>query len=184
MLPRLLAVAMVLLALYGIVVGSFAGGIQWWAAPVKVVVGGMLAGFICLPSLYVFACLSGASARIDEIATVLAGALAIMALLLVGFAPVAWLFSQSSESVGLIGSLHVLFWIVAVRLGGKFLLLGFELFGLRARSGLKAWLLIFLLVSLQMMTAVRPLLGVEESFLPKEKKWFVMHWADHLKAKR
>jgi hypothetical protein len=35
---------------YGLVVGSFSGGTQWWAAPAKIVIGTTLCGAICFPS--------------------------------------------------------------------------------------------------------------------------------------
>src|SRR5215510_13434813 len=45
--------------IYGLVVGSFSGGVQWWAAPLKIAGGLLVSTMICLPSLYIFACLSG-----------------------------------------------------------------------------------------------------------------------------
>ena len=44
--------------IYGVIIGSFSGGMQWWAAPVKVTAGLLIATIICLPSLYIFTCLS------------------------------------------------------------------------------------------------------------------------------
>ena len=41
---------------------------------------------------------------------------------------------------------------------------------------------IFLLVMLQMMTALRPIIGTTDTFLPPEKKFFVSHWMECLKA--
>ena len=49
--------------IYGFVVGTFSGGTQLWAAPVKVAAGLLVAALICLPSLYIFSCLGGAQAR-------------------------------------------------------------------------------------------------------------------------
>src|SRR6058998_183294 len=55
--------AMVLLAvvcslIYGIVVGTFSGAEQLWAAPAKIATGMLVCALICLPSLYIFSCLS------------------------------------------------------------------------------------------------------------------------------
>ena len=41
-------------------VGDFSGGTQLWAAPLKIAGGTLLTAAICLPSLYVLACLGGA----------------------------------------------------------------------------------------------------------------------------
>ena len=91
---------------YGIVVGTFSGGAQLWIAPVKIAAGMLLSALICLPSLYIFSCLSGSQARLREVAGLVAGLLALTTILLIGFAPVAWVFSQSTSSVAAMGALH------------------------------------------------------------------------------
>ncbi len=180
----LFALALVFIAGYGLIVGSFSGGAQWWLAPLKITAGLLAAGVICLPSLYIFSCLGGSAARLREVAGALGGLLAITTLLLVGFAPVAWIFSQSTESVATMGALHLAFWLVAVGFGARFLARAFHHFGLRSEAGLKAWIIIFLLVSLQMTTALRPLVGpAGPSILPKEKQFFLAHWMDTLDAR-
>ena len=106
---------------YGVVAGTFSGGTQLWAAPVKIAAGLMISAAICLPSLYIFACLSGSQARLAEVCGLLAGLLMLMTILLVGFAPVAWIFSQSTESLAWMGFLHLMFWFVATLFGGRFM---------------------------------------------------------------
>ena len=165
---------------YGAVVGSFSMGTQLWAAPVKIAGGLLISGILCLPSLYIFACLSGSQARLGEILGLVAGMLLLMTLLLVGFAPVAWLFSQSTESVAWMGTLHLLFWLVAACFGLRFLQAGFSHSQARSNAGLYTWIVIFLLVVLQMTTALRPLVGKSDSFLPKQKQFFMTHWGECL----
>src|SRR5688572_14362362 len=53
----MLAVAAFCSVIYGVVVGTFSGDQQLWAAPVKIAIGMLLSGLICLPSLYIFSCL-------------------------------------------------------------------------------------------------------------------------------
>ena len=113
----LLLVAILCSGVYGLVVGTFSGGIQLWAAPLKIALGLLLSALICLPSLYIFSCLSGSRARMVEVCGMVAGLLALMTILLVGFAPVAWVFSQSMESLPAMGSLHLAFWMVSVYFG-------------------------------------------------------------------
>ena len=60
----LLAFALLGMAIYGIVVGTFAGGTQLLIAPAKLVLGTLLSILICLPSLYIFTCLGGIEARL------------------------------------------------------------------------------------------------------------------------
>lgn len=167
---------------YGLVIGSFSMGVQLLWAPAKVAGGLVFSALICLPSLYIFACLSGSQARLLEIVGLLAGMLALSMVLLIGFAPVAWLFSQSTRSVCWMGSLHLLFWLVATCFGLKFLYDGFAHSRPTSTAGLSTWMVIFVLVVLQMTTALRPILGKADTLLPQEKKFFVTHWLDCARA--
>lgn len=174
-------VALLCSALYGLVVGSFSMGTQLWAAPAKIAGGLSISALICLPSLYIFACLSGSQARLSEICGLVAGLLLLMTILLVGFAPVAWLFSQSTESIAWMGALHLVFWFIASCFGLRFLQAGFAHSQARSTAGLNAWVIIFMLVAVQMTTALRPIVGKSDTFLPREKKLFLNHWGDCLK---
>jgi hypothetical protein len=168
--------------IYGLVVGTFSGSVQLWAAPVKIALGLMISAAICLPSLYIFACLSGSQARLLEACGLLAGLLLLMTILLIGFAPVAWIFSESTESVSWMGALHLIFWLVATMFGLRFLKAGFAHANARSQAGINVWIIIFLLVALQMTTALRPILGKSDTLLPTEKKFFLAHWGDCLKT--
>ncbi len=167
--------------IYGLVVGTFSSGVQLWAAPLKVAGGLLLSALICLPSLYIFTCLSGSQARLAEICGLVAGLLLLMTILLIGFAPVAWLFSQSTESVTWMGALHLLFWFISTCFGLRFLNHGFAHSQARSNAGLATWVVIFVLVAIQMTTALRPIVGTAKTFLPEKKLFFVAHWADWLK---
>jgi hypothetical protein len=166
---------------YGVVVGTFSGGTRLWAAPVKGLAGLLLSGLICLPSLYIFACLSGSQARLVEVVGLVAGLAMLMTILLIGFAPVAWVFSQSTESVVAMGALHLAFLLVSTYFGLRFLNAGFSTQEDRSGGGIKVWMVIFLLVMLQMTTALRPWIGKADTFLPLERKFFVSHWLDCIK---
>jgi len=163
---------------YGVIVGSFSGGTQWWAAPVKISVGLLISALICLPSLYIFGCLSGAQARLSEIFGMVVGLLMLTTILLIGFAPVAWLFSQSTESIVWMGVLHLAFFAVATGFGLRFLDAAFSHSQARSPVGLRVWVIILVLVILQMSAALRPLLGTADDFLPTKKKFFLNHWGE------
>jgi len=168
---------------FGVIAGTFARGDQLWAAPLKIVVGLLFAGAICLPSLYVFSCLSGARATLGEVTGVLCGLLALTMVLLLGFAPVVWVFSQSTESLVAMGALHLIFWFVATGFGLRLLQRCFHQFEARSNGGLLCWTAMFLLVVLQMTTALRPIIGRSETLLPKEKRFFLQHWGDCIDGK-
>src|SRR4051794_13139271 len=113
----LLLFALAGMAVYGVVVGSFSGGPQLWIAPAKLAFGTLLAVLICLPSLYIFCCLGGIDTRLRTVTGVLFAAVSLGALLLIGFAPVAWIFSQSTDSVAFMGALHLLLWAIGIFFG-------------------------------------------------------------------
>jgi hypothetical protein len=181
LIAQMLFVALGCSLVYGVLAGTFSGGTQLWAAPVKIAGGLMVSAMICLPSLYIFTCLSGSQARLVEVSGLLAGLLMLMTILLIGFAPVAWIFSQSTESLAWMGTLHLAFWFIATIFGLRFLEAGFSQSNARSHAGLYTWIVIFLLVAIQMTTALRPILGKAPTFLPTEKQFFVTHWGDSLK---
>ncbi len=180
LLAALGAVTLLCLAFYGLIIGSFSGGVQWWAAPAKTVGGTFLSALICVPSLYIFTCLSGAEVRLGPLCGVLLATLCLNALLLVGFAPVAWVFSQSTGSTAFMGTLHLGFWAVSMGFALRLLSLLLTFVGSVERGYLRLWFLIFLLVCLQMTTALRPFVERGTTLLPTKKLFFLTHWGESL----
>ena len=186
LIGAMLFVSVVCSLIYGVVVGTFSNDDQLWAAPVKIAGGLLVSAFICLPSLYIFACLSGSQARLIEVLGLVSGLLTLTTLLLIGFAPVAWLFSESTNSVAWMGTLHLLFWGIATIFGLRFLETGFSHTQARSHAGINTWAVIFILVVLQMTTALRPIVGKADTFLPPptEKKFFLSHWGGCLRGQK
>ncbi len=172
----IIAVASILV--FGFVLGTFAYGNQLWAAPVKLVGGMLFAGLICFPSLYIFSSLAGSRATAAKMGGLLAGMLALAGLLLLGFAPALWIFAQGTSSFGFMGFLSIAAWLVALAFGYKFLRTALHATGATQRAPLMIWISIFLLVTLQLSTSLRPILGSSEDFLTTEKKFFLQHWAN------
>jgi len=170
------------MAAYGLVVGSFSGGTQIWIAPAKIVIGTSLSILICLPSLYIFICLGGVQARLRTVIGVFLAAVGLGTLILIGFAPVAWIFSQSTDSIAFIAALHIGLWIIGILFGLRLIRAMSSLLGGPARLHLKPWSVIYVLVCLQMMTTLRPIIGKSEHFLPGEKKFFLAHWLETVTA--
>jgi hypothetical protein len=179
LIGAMLAIAVICSLVYGLIVGTFAGGVQLWAAPLKIAAGLFISALICLPSLYIFSCLGGSRARLVEVVGLVAGLLVLMTVLLIGFAPVAWVFSQSTDSLAAMGGLHLVFGAIATYFGLRFLRDG--LMHLSGKpDGLRIWVIVFLLVMLQMTTALRPIVGTAEHVLPREKKFFPRHWIEQI----
>jgi hypothetical protein len=180
LIGMMVLVAVVCSLIYGVVVGTFSGHDQLWLAPAKISTGLMISALICLPSLHIFTCLSGSQARLVEVCGLLAGLLMLMTILLIGFAPVAWIFSQSTESLAWMGTLHLIFWFIATIFGLRFLETGFSHSHARSHAGFHVWVIIFLLVAVQMTTALRPIIGTADTILPTQKQFFLSHWGDCL----
>jgi hypothetical protein len=177
----LFAVATLSLLLYGAIMGSFVGGQQLWMAPVKVLFGALVSALICLPSLYILVSLSGGRQSLPQTAGLFLQALALNGLLLVGFAPIAWVFSQATETTVFMGALHLIIWVTAVWFSLSVLLRAFSFLNRRAMGAVRFWGVIFFVVLLQMSTTVRPLIGQGSVFRTTGKKFFLAHWGDCLR---
>lgn len=170
--------AFVSLLIFGFVLGCFAKHEQLWAAPLKITAGLLFSGLICFPSLYIFSTLAGARVGISQLAACLAGALALAGLLLLGFAPAVWIFAESTDSFGFIGTLAIAAWVIAVTFALRFLKSVIFSTGGTQKGPLFIWSAVFLLVTLQMTTSLRPILGRSPVILTQEKKFFLQHWGD------
>ncbi len=175
---RFALMAVVSIALFGFVLGCFAKHEQLWAAPAKITAGLVFSGLICFPSLYIFSTLAGARVSISQLAACLAGALALAGLLLLGFAPAVWIFAESTDSFGFMGALAIGSWIIAVFFALRFLKSAIFATGGTQKGPLFIWSVVFLLVTLQMTTSLRPILGRSDILLTQEKKFFMQHWYD------
>ena len=176
----LLTFALIGMAIYGMVVGSFSGGAQMWVAPAKLALGTLFSILICVPSLYIFAGLAGIDVRLRTVMGVLFASVALSALLLIGFAPVAWIFSQSTDSIPFMGGLHLILWMIAIGIGLRLIGAMGRLLAGSTGGQMTLWSLIFILVCLQMTTTLRPIIGASDRFLPGEKKFFLTHWFETL----
>jgi hypothetical protein len=163
---------------FGFVLGTFAYGEQLWAAPLKLGLGLLFAGLICFPSLYIFSSLAGSDASAGRMGGLLAGMLALSGLLLLGFAPALWIFAQGTASFGFMGFLAIASWLVALAFSFRFLKMALRETGATQNVPLMIWISIFLLVTLQLSTSLRPILGRSEKFLTTEKKFFLQHWGE------
>lgn len=173
----LILIAVVSLSIFGLVIGLFSGGTQLWAAPLKICGGMLFSAAICLPSLYIFSCLSGIEIRLASLACILLGMVALTGVLLLGFAPISWVFSQSTESVPFFAFLNLIFWVIGLFFGIGFLR---KFAGAKSGGHIVVWACMFILVCLQMTSTLRPIIGTSDHLLPKEKKFFLAYWVEGL----
>ncbi len=171
-----LLIAAVSMLVFGLVLGSFAMNEQLWAAPLKITAGVLVAAVICFPSLYIFSCLAGSQATASQLAATLAGMLALAGLLLLGCAPAVWIFTQATDAYGFMGFIALAAWLIALLFGFRFLRMAVSATGAASGIPLFIWSCIFLLVTLQMSTSLRPILGRSDRLLTGEKIFFLQHW--------
>ncbi|MBT7959267.1 MAG: hypothetical protein HN759_08025, partial [Akkermansiaceae bacterium] len=139
--------------------------------------GVFFSGLICLPSLYIFGALGGMDAKFPSVAGLMLTFLAITSLLLVGFAPVVWLFSTSSNSLVFFGFLSLAIWMVCLLFGLRVISRASRSMGGGHGGHLAIWAIIFATVTLQMTTSLRPIIGKSDKFLNlEEKRFFLGYW--------
>lgn len=182
-LKKLLILAFAGFLVFGITMGSFSYHEQLWAAPLKTIIGLAFSSLICLPSLYIFTALTGTSLSLRDIMQGMAGSLALIGALLLGFTPVLWVFSQSTNSEVFFGFLVLLVWLIALFFGTGFLLKMLGQTGIKDKSPVRVWIGIFLLVTLQMSTSLRPLIGRSDAIFTSEKLFFLEHWGNAFNEK-
>ena len=149
-------------ALFFFAAGFFA---SWQVALLDAAKGAGIALFafvLCLPSLYVFSCLSGATLRASQIVAAGAACLATAGLLLAALAPVLWLFAVSSSSAAFVTALAVLLAVPAVWLAVRPAIGLQTAGGVRSTAGLRLWLAVLAVVALQTVTLLRPMLAAPE----------------------
>lgn len=171
-------IALSAIVVFGLVLGTFAYGNQLWAAPLKLGGGLLFAGLICFPSFYIFSSLAGSTASAARMGGFICGMLAMAGLLLLGFAPALWIFAQGTSSFGFMGFLALASWLVALIFAFRFIRNALQETGATQKAPIVIWFGIFLLVTLQLSTSLRPILGTSDKFLNTEKKFFMQHWVE------
>ena len=164
------------MAVTGLCLAAFSGGLQLVLVPLKLVIGMGLCALICLPSLHIFAALSGGrvSPR-DTLGALLVG-LALTSVLLLGFVPIAWLFSQATDSPRVAGGLHLAFFFVSAHFGLRLTRRALDALTGRPVPALALWSVLFLLVAAQMTTTLRPLVGPFDGTLLAPREFFLVDW--------
>jgi|WetSurMetagenome_2_1015567.scaffolds.fasta_scaffold18505_3 hypothetical protein len=181
---KLAFIALIGLLVYGVIMGSFSGNIQWIASPLKIIIGTTLTALLCYPSLYILIALSGADLRPGQIGILLTSSIALTAILLLGFAPIAFIFTFSIQTLPFMGLIHLILWLGSLYFSLNYLSKGLTQMGSKDVSLVKFWLTIFIITLLQMSTTLRPILGQESYLLTTEKKFFLHHWIESLEKAR
>lgn len=173
---NLLLLSVICLLGYGFIMGAFSGGIQWFMAPLKISLGMLFAAMLCYPSLYILFALSGANLRPNQAFAMLLSGLGLTSLLLIGFAPVAFIFTFSTNALPFIGLIHLMIWLISLYFGMRFFIRGAKILGSQDLRIIQVWAFIFVMTLFQMSTTLRPILGRGEVWFTQEKQFFLVNW--------
>lgn len=172
----LLGGALLSTSLYGAAAGFFQGGTAILLPMLKAPLILAFSLLLCLPSLYIIGSMLGARLSAPRFRVAVAGFAGMIGLLMIGLMPIVWLFSVSSRSLAFVATLHVLLWVICVAFAARFLGLALRESG--AQAGPILWVVLFLIVSLQVATFLRPVLWYEPGapLFRAEKLFFVEHY--------
>jgi len=148
--------------------------------PLSLLAGWIISGLICLPSLHIFTSLGGGRQSLPDSAGLLLQAMSLHSIVLIGFAPVSFIFAQATDGSLFMGTLHMAAWLIGALFSLKTIRYAFRLYN-GQNSFLILWCVIFLLVAMQMSTTLRPLVDTYDgTSLLAEKKFFLQHWKEQL----
>ena len=166
--------------IFGLATGFFGGWSVASMTAAKAMLIALCSLALCLPSLYVFSAVGGSPLSMTQTFMLGASCLAMIGLLLIGLAPVAWLFAVSTSNLPFVVMLVFLIWLLSVGFAMRYvrMLKVQPLF--QRSSGILVWLAVFVLVSLQMTTCLRPVLTTPHpghGWWTPEKAFFLGHYA-------
>ena len=168
-------------ALYGVAMALFGGVAAAAMTSLKAPAIALASVLVCLPSLYVFAAVGGRPLSVSQTFAIGSAVVAMIGLLLLGLAPVAWLFAVSTKSSAFTVLFSVTAWCIAVGFARRFINQLRKVPSFSHTTGLKWWLFVYMLVSLQMVTTQRPLLERPKGqWYRGEKQFFLVHFVGSL----
>ena len=172
-------------ALYGLAMGAYTSGNALWMSTLKAPLILVASLLLCSPSLYMLICLSGTAITWRQATAMMTGVACLSSLLMVGFAPVAWLFGVSTNNLQFMVVLHIVVWGLGLACGLRVLSIAVQ-GGYRQHKPMIVWTVLFLVVSAQMLTYFRPVLSVSPTgvFREPEKKFFFAHFFDSMSGKQ
>jgi hypothetical protein len=156
-------------AIYGAIIGSSHSGIQALVSAVKLPALYLLTLIICFPTLYFFNVMFGSKCSFEQYLTLLMTTMAVISVLLFGFAPVSLFFLLSTNNYHLFVLLNVVIFAITGFLGINFFYQGMSLLTREDLEGkeirldiLRFWLWLYAFVGTQLGWMLRPFFGSPE----------------------
>jgi len=162
----LATISVVCLAVFGFVIGLSHSPWQAFSSAIKMPILVMGASLVCLPALYIFSRAFGAQFHVAQVVTVVLAGVGVTALLLLGLAPVIFIFVLTSHNYPFFQLLAAGSVTVSGCMGVFYLWRGMERVNLfeRASPGLRrgvmgTWLILYAVVGSQMAWRLSPFVG-------------------------
>jgi hypothetical protein len=153
-------------ALYGAAAGAYASPSQALSAAIKLPLLFLATLAICFPGFFVIQVLVGSRLRLVQVLTLVMGALALSAILLVAVVPVTAFFLMTGANYYFLTLLHVVIVLGAGLVGMSVLHEGLAfaceqrgVYPKKAMTIMKVWAVLFAFVGIQMAWNLQPFVG-------------------------
>ena len=160
----------IFLALYGAIIGSTNSALQMLSSAFKLPALYLLTLIICLPTLYFFDVIFGSKRTFNQYLALLMASMAMISVMLFGFAPVTLFFRLSIDDYNFFRLLNIVVLALTGVIGVKFFyqsmmsLIAKETESSENRHKLiKAWLFLYGFVGSQLGWTLRPFFSVPNS---------------------
>ena len=161
----MLVSSFVFLAIYGAVLGSTHSPAQALSSAVKLPILFLVTLLVCVPTLYFFNVLFGSDQSIVQNVALILTAIAVTAVLLVSFAPIAIFFLLTTSQYQFFKLLNVVIFGISGLMGIVFLaqgmrvMRGSEVGETERRWVLRLWMFLYAFVGSQLAWTIRPFIG-------------------------
>ncbi len=161
----MLVSSFVFLAIYGAVLGSTNSPAQALSSAVKLPILFLVTLLVCVPTLYFFNVLFGSDQSIAQNVALILTAIAVTAVLLVSFAPIAIFFLLTTSQYQFFKLLNVAIFGISGLMGIVFLAQGMRVMRgsedgeTERRWVLRLWMFLYAFVGSQLAWTIRPFIG-------------------------
>ncbi|MEG3899313.1 actin-binding WH2 domain-containing protein [Microcoleus sp. SVA1_B6] len=183
----LLICSTVFFAIYGAILGASSTWMQCLVSAIKLPALYLLTLIICFPTLYFFNVMFGSKRTFEQYLTLLMTAMAMISVLLFGFAPVSLFFLISSTNYNFYLLLNVAIMAITGFLGVNFIYQGMHFLSEQDAEGkdirlniLRFWLGLYAFVGSQLGWTLRPFFGAPgqafQLFRDRESNFYMSLW--------
>lgn len=179
----LLISSSIFFAIYGAIMGSFGSFLQILASAIKLPALYLLTMIICLPTLFFFDVINGSKRNFTQYLAIIMAAMAVISVMLFGFAPISLFFRLSINdslffkllNVAILGvtgfiGIHFFYKSIISLTKGDFADANYH------NNVIKAWLVLYAFVGSQLGWTLRPFFGdpgeIFQLFKPIESNFY------------